>query len=45
METGKDMPYWFVKSSIAHKIHERGHDHVTLLLDDKGVTCTNVQGA
>ena len=25
---GKDMPYLFVKSSVAHKIHEQGHDQL-----------------
>ena len=26
--TGRDMPYLFVKSSVAHKIHEQGHDQL-----------------
>lgn len=27
--TGRDMPYLFVKSSVAHKIHEQGHDQLS----------------
>ena len=33
--SGRDMPYLFVKSSVAHKIHEQGHDQLDFSLNHK----------